>query len=169
MMLGILPDGSQFCRKKVMVYKELSIKESNECLNCGDPIVYGTGRSDRIFCCEDCKNAWHNQKKQASWQRFREKANSRLERNRNILWRLYKMGIKSIDLMSLKQLGFDSNYVTSFLKVGKKSIAGCFDMRYESTPTRLRNIACLSEAPSEGVGEVSSKKGPATRSYAEGL
>lgn len=138
--------------KLAMSYKKLSINAGQECLNCGDPIVYGTGRSDRRFCCEDCKNAWHNEKKTGSWHRYRDRVNTKLEHNRNILWKLYKMGIKSIDRLSIKSLGFDDDYATSFYKVGKKCIVCCFDMKYETTPTRLRNIACLAEPGTEGWG-----------------
>jgi len=128
------------------------------CLECGDIIEYGHGRPDRKFCSAGCKNRWHNRRKAQSWRAYQHKVLKVLEENHDILDRLRRIGISSIDRMSLGQLGFDFNYVTSFHKIGQRSVYSVFDITYEATPSRILHITSRWNVPEEGTGEGASSK-----------
>lgn len=130
------------------------------CLECGDIIEYGHGRTDRKFCSDGCKNRWHNRRKAQSWHVYQHKVLKVLEGNHDILERLLHIGVTTIDRVSLGHLGFDFNYVTSFHKIGQRSVFSVYDITYEATPSRIRNISSRwNGADEEGTGEgVTSKK-----------
>lgn len=130
------------------------------CLECGDIIEYGHGRTDRKFCSEGCKNRYHNKRKALSWRTYQHKVLKALEANHDILEQLLDMGITSIDRMSLEQLGFDFNYVTSYHKIGQRNVYSIFDYTYETTPSRIRNITSRWKMTETGTeeGAVSRKK-----------
>ncbi len=69
----------------------------------------------------------------------------RIDLNHAILERLYKMGVNTIDLITLAHLGFDARFVTSFRRVGRHDVFAIFDLQYEMTPSRLKNLVCLQE------------------------
>lgn len=117
------------------------------CLQCGGEILQG--RKDRKFCCEECKNRWHNKRRYPARAQLEGTILRILDRNRSILDRLLKMGIDSIDLFTLSRLGFDNTYVTSYRKIGRRNIYGCFDLQYEMTPSRIRRLMSLA---SDGEG-----------------
>ena len=130
------------------------------CLECGDIIEYGHGRPDRKFCSASCKIRWHYKRKARSWQAYQHKVLKALEDNHSILERLHRIGVYSIDRMSLGQLGFDFNYVTSYHKIGQRSVYSVYDITYEATPSRILHISsrwCEQEEET-GEGAVSGKK-----------
>lgn len=131
------------------------------CLECGDIIEYGHGRTDRKFCSDGCKNRYHNRRKTQSWHVYQHKVLKVLEDNHDILERLLHIGVTSIDRVSLGHLGFDFNYVTSFHKIGQRSVYSVYDITYEATPSRIRHISSRWKGTEEeGTGEgVTSKKG----------
>ncbi|MDO5442109.1 MAG: hypothetical protein Q4G10_00395 [Bacteroidia bacterium] len=107
------------------------------CLECGGEIEYG--RSDRKFCCDRCKNLYHN----------REHHNRRsvqlhvlgaLEKNYEILNRLLKADIKSVSIGDLSQLGYNKEFMTSYHKVGGHDEYRCYDIKYYCTSSRIFNI-----------------------------
>ena len=68
------------------------------CLECGDKIRYG--RSDKKFCCEDCKTRHYN--KQAKGSRaYRRRVISRLSRNYQVLERILRSGESSAEIMDM--------------------------------------------------------------------
>jgi hypothetical protein len=69
----------------------------------------------------------------------------RINLNHAILQRLYKMGVNTIDHIALAQLGFDARFVTSFCRVGRHEVFAIFDLQYEMTPSRLKNLVSLLE------------------------
>ena len=140
-MLGILPGSRHFCagRTGPMEY-EYQKKEDvqSRCLNCGKPIL-SYGRVDRKYCCPACKNRYNNQHRNNPGHE-RVKIIRALDANREILYKLLKLGITSIDRVSMAHLGFNPEYATSCHRVGTRVIYGCFDMSYEQTPTRIWRI-----------------------------
>ncbi len=82
------------------------------CKRCGERFV---GRSDKIFCCDSCRNDYHNY-----LRRERNKGmnlvNSILSRNREIIRSLLSKGIASIDTRQLSMLSFDFGHFTSIDK-----------------------------------------------------
>lgn len=108
------------------------------CLECGDEIKYG--RPDKKFCCESCKNKYNNRKSRNSRVTKLKVINS-LERNHGILDRMLKLGMDSMDLVELKHLGFDTDYVTSYRKIRRHDEFCCFDIRFILTPTRICSVS----------------------------
>ena len=130
-----------------MPYTLKYFKIHARCLQCGKEILYG--RADRKFCCADCKNLYHNRRRYPLREEMEGSVLRRIDLNHAILERLYKMGVDTIDLLTLAHLGFDARFVTSFRRVGRHDVFAVFDLQYEMTPSRLKKLVCLSE-PQEG-------------------
>ncbi len=142
----------------LMGYKTSQDPDFGYCLECGDIIEYGHGRPDRKFCSSSCKNRYHNKRKPLSWRAYQHKVLRTLDDNHDILERLLAIGVTSLDRMSLGQLGFDFNYVTSFHKMGQRSVYSVYDLSYEATPSRIQHLTRLrsmTEEEPEGEGAVS--------------
>ena len=121
----------------------------SRCLQCGK-ILSPNGRPDRKFCCRECKNQWHNRRTHNPLKNEVESAVLRtLSNNHAILDRLYRVGVRNIDLAALYQMGFDSHFMTSCIHLGRRTVVSVFDLQYELTPTRIKRLSCLSETKSE--------------------
>ena len=46
-----------------------------------------------------------------------------------------------MDLVELKHLGFDTDYVTSYRKIRRHDEFCCFDIRFILTPTRICSVS----------------------------
>ena len=111
------------------------------CLECGDKIGYG--RSDKKFCCEECK-ARHFNKLARNSRAYRRKVMSRLARNYQILEHMVKSGEDSVELTDLMSIGFAPDAVTGFHKNRFKSDEyWCFDIKYRMTDSRIYSISKL--------------------------
>ena len=121
-----------------MAYKIEDMEHPLNCLCCGDPIPYG--RPDRKFCSTRCKNRWHNRRRYPSREIVEQRVIRILEQNHAILDRLLRLGIRSLDRMTLLNLGYNPNYVTSYRKTGVHHQYACFDIHYEQTPTRIKKM-----------------------------
>ena len=115
-------------------------EEPSACLECGDPIIYG--RSDRKFCCERCKNKWHNRQNASSYN-IRRRVRSVLVRNYKILEDLLDRDTPDLDTAELLAMGFNPSYFTSVRKIRRHFEYQCFDIRYFMTPLRIRDISRL--------------------------
>lgn len=114
------------------------------CLQCGEPII-SKGRTDRKFCCAECKNLYHNKGRIIPWQNYAKKVNRILETNAMILRHLHKIGIGSVGIVEMKRMGFEFDYCTSFAKEGGRNRYTCYDMQYDVTPSRVINISKLDD------------------------
>jgi hypothetical protein len=109
------------------------------CLECGDKIKHG--RSDKKFCCEDCKNR-HNNKMAKFSRANRRKVMAMLTRNYAILEQLIRSGIKSAEITDLISEGFVPDCVTGFHKNRFQSDEfSCFDIKYKMTDSRVYSIS----------------------------
>ena len=63
-----------------------------------------------------------------------------LENNHAILDKLLRLGIRSLDRISLVNLGYNPDFVTSYRKQGVHHEYACFDIHYELTPTRIKKM-----------------------------
>lgn len=108
-----------------------------ECLECGNEIKYG--RSDRKFCCDKCKNLYHNR---MTHQRrsVQLRVLGALEKNYEILSRLLSAEITSVSIGDLSQTGFNKEIMTSYHKVGSHDEFRCYDIKYYCSATRIFNI-----------------------------
>ena len=152
-MLGFAPEDIHFCGKtmlSIMLSFDESFKEEKGqcCVQCGKPLSRW-GRVDRRFCSQECKNHWHNMHR----IRVREKEVKRilriLDKNRDVLANLLKMDKRSANHATLKDLGFNENYFTSYEKVRHRCVYSCLDIRYEVTPKRIKNVRILNEGTDE--------------------
>ena len=110
------------------------------CLECGDKIRYG--RTDKKFCCEDCRNRYYNELTR-SGKAFRRKILSQLMANYQVLDRLFKAEVQSIDIIDAVTMGFVPGVVTSYRRVGKHDEFCCFDIKYIMTNMRIYSISKL--------------------------
>ena len=109
-----------------------------KCLECGDKIRYG--RTDKKFCCNECKIRHYNNLAKGS-RTFRRKVLAMLSGNYEVLNEVLRSGSSSIDLMDAVAMGFAPGAMTSFRKSGKHDEFGCFDIRYIMTRTRIYSIS----------------------------
>ncbi len=124
-------------KKEFMDYGEKYAKRRSLCLECGNVIRYG--RTDKKFCCEDCKTKHHNdQAKSARF--FRAKVLKALDRNYEILDDMLRKGEGSADLAVLMASGFVPGVVTSFSKSGKHNVFTCYDIKYIMTESRVYSL-----------------------------
>jgi hypothetical protein len=110
----------------------------SRCICCGKPLL-SYGRADRKYCGSACKNRYNNQHRPSPRQE-RVRIIRILDTNREILHKLLKLGITSIDRVSLSHLGFNPEFATTCHRTGTRQIYSCFDMTYEQTPTRIWRI-----------------------------
>ena len=116
-------------------------KKMSACLECGDRIGYG--RSDKKFCCDECRTRYFNNLARGS-RACRRKILSRLSRNYQILEQLLKSGETSVELTDLMSFGFVPDAVTGFHKNRFKSDEyWCFDIKYRMTDSRVYSISKL--------------------------
>lgn len=119
-----------------MEYKKY-IRRMPLCLECGNQIRYG--RTDKKFCCEDCKNKHHNAQAKAG-RSYRSKVISTLNRNYGILEQMLKEGVDSADLVDLVSIGFAPGIVTSYRHIGRHDVFTCYDIKYIMTRTRICSL-----------------------------
>ena len=120
-----------------MTYKSY-IRHMPVCLECGDKIRYG--RTDKKFCCEECKNRHYNRLVKDS-RAFRRKILGHIDRNYEILDSLLRSGVTSADLTDLTSAGFLPGIMTSCLRTRTRVECACFDIKYIITPGRLSSIS----------------------------
>ena len=121
---------------RIMEYK--ISRRVSRCLECGDKISYG--RSDKKFCCEECRNRHHNHQARSS-RTVKRKIASILEKNYEILDNLVRTGIGTVWISDVMAVGFNPSYVTSFRKINGHGQYGCFDIVYVMTSDRLSSIS----------------------------
>ena len=110
------------------------------CLYCGKQILPNLGRPDRKFCCQDCKNKYHNAGRRQVARRYHDRVSRILESNNLILRHLLTMGVHSIDRGTLVALRFNFEYATSYCKLGHRQHYTCYEIHYDLTPSRVINI-----------------------------
>lgn len=113
------------------------VRRMPHCLECGDQIEYG--RTDKKFCCEDCRVKYHYAASRMS-KTYRRKILKTLSRNYSILESLIKADTVSMDLADLVPMGFVPGVVTSYRRNGKHEVYNCFDIKYIMTATRIYSI-----------------------------
>lgn len=129
---------SDIWRKMYRVMKyERKLRVVPRCLRCGEKIVYG--RTDKKYCCENCRMEHHNEQLRDS-RTFRRRVLSQLSSNYNILSTVLQSGADSIQLADLAAMGFVPGVVTSYSRVGKHDEFCCFDIKYRMTATKVYSI-----------------------------
>lgn len=88
------------------------------CLECGEKI---TGRSDKKFCGDYCRNAYNNELNKDSKNLVRN-VNNRLRKNYRILEKLNPNKKSKTTKSRLLTLGFDFTYLTSIYTTKKGTV-----------------------------------------------
>lgn len=83
--------------------------ETRTCMECGDNL---TGRIDKKFCSDYCRNTYNNKVDKDSKNRIRN-TNNRLKKNYKILTELNTLGKTKVSRSKLYDKGFDFNLFTS--------------------------------------------------------
>ncbi|MCF0176900.1 MAG: hypothetical protein HUJ94_08675 [Bacteroidales bacterium] len=117
-----------------MAYEQ---KEKEACLECGGELY--RSRKGQKFCCESCKNRFHNRRVSSS-RNFRLKTIHALEKNYMVLDSVLRDGEESIDLMLARTLGYDEKLMTSCIRMRGFMLCSCFDITFIQGPTKLRSI-----------------------------
>lgn len=112
----------------------------SNCLECGS-VLYG--RADKRFCCESCKNRYHNKRYQAE-RNLKLRVKTILDRNYAILSSLISEKIISVCRLDLQQMGFNIDYMTAFSKINKHECCSCYDITFVRTPSRIYDIRKVS-------------------------
>jgi len=93
------------------------------CKECGEPLL---GRSDKKFCDEQCRSAYHNHLRRTEFAHI-SKTNRTLLRNRKILSELLKSGVNELSIRELIESGFIRNYITSYYVKDGKPVLLCYE------------------------------------------
>lgn len=119
-------------------YKIIGDAETNgtSCLECGTTLY---GRANKRFCCESCKNRYHNKRYQAE-RNLKLRIKTILDRNYSILTSLISGKVYSVDRQDLQLMGFNIDYMTAFVKINKRECCSCYDISFVRTPSRIYNI-----------------------------
>lgn len=107
------------------------IRKSQEnkrvCESCGDPI---TGRSDKRYCSDYCRNTAHNAVNRDG-SNYMRKVNNILRRNRRILARFNPTGKAKVLGTVLMEEGFNFAYYTNVYETKKgMRYFFCYDQGY---------------------------------------
>ena len=121
-----------------MDYAKRTAKGTPRCLECGDKISYG--RTDKKFCCDECKNR-HHYHKSRSGRHVKRKTMSVLENNYEILEEIVKNDVDTVLLSDVLVMGFNPAYLTSITRGKHHDVYACFDITYIMTPSKLCSIS----------------------------
>jgi ribosomal protein S27AE len=118
-------------RKFTQNVKKVVLKEKN-CKECGTVM---TGRADKIFCGDMCRNEYHNRNKSQENEQLRGIVNI-IRRNRKILQGFYEKNIMSVTIEQLHMQGFNFKFYTHQEKVDEDNcVIYCFDHGYQLCET----------------------------------
>lgn len=103
----------------------MSAMEKKFCMHCNTTL---TGRSDKRFCCDQCR-ATYNNKTRSKEERLISSVNKVLRKNRRILRSLNPTGMTLVRKEVLKDLGYNFNYFTSiYTTKDGNNYSFCYDM-----------------------------------------
>lgn len=126
-----------------MNYKsDEQIRKTSHCLECGDEISYG--RTDKKFCCEECRVKHNNSLGQYS-RMYRRRVLRSLQKNYEILQNLIRDGVESIDIIELNLLGFNPACITSYQRVHGRVRFSCYDIKYIISENRLFGLTRMTK------------------------
>ncbi len=111
----------------LILTKSIPMEEKRVCPVCGDAI---TGRIDKKFCSDQCRNTFNNSR-YSNENVMIQKINRLLKKNYHILKELNTEGKTKVKRTKLLQEGFDFGYFTSVYNTQKGSTYYlCYDQGY---------------------------------------
>lgn len=97
------------------------------CLECGEPL---TGRCDKKFCGDGCRNAYNNRRRGAGDALMRN-VNRTLARNHRALADAFSSGARAVRLSDLEREGFVRTVFTGYLPgILGGGVYRCYDIAY---------------------------------------
>ena len=105
-----------------------------KCAECDRVLV---GRSDKKFCDAYCRNSYNNRIKRSD-EKFIQKVNRIIRRNRRILKHLCPQGKAMVRKEILDQLGYNYDHFSGIYKSRLGTYYFCYD--YGMSPTFEKNI-----------------------------
>jgi predicted nucleic acid-binding Zn ribbon protein len=87
------------------------------------------GRSDKKYCSDDCRAAYHNERNRVRNKKIRS-INRILRRNRNILGDLLQQDFDRVSKTHLQEKGFNFNYFTRERSEKGNGYKSCYDISY---------------------------------------
>ena len=145
--LDYYSEGFHICLKKTMEYGEN--EKGKRCLECGDDITYG--RKGRKFCCDRCKNTWHNRKTRGT-RLAKARVMTMLNRNYSILNGILEAGETSAGVEQLNRMGFNFGYCTSYHKIRRHDEYVCFDIKFTLIGSEVVSIRKLPLVSLKDIG-----------------
>jgi hypothetical protein len=103
-----------------------------KCKECGELIA---GRTDKKFCGDLCRNAYHNRFNGYRNALIRH-INHKLRRNRGILAELFSKDIFEITTEELSFMGFDLRFYTQENRLRDGIFRFCYDFGYRVDPEK---------------------------------
>ena len=104
------------------------------CRECGTPL---SGRSDKQFCSDACRTAFHNRRYNEEGRGATE-INRILRLNHRILAALHSAGIRSILLSDSRMKGYDPRYFTAMEKLPlRRPVYHCYEYSFIIRSGRL--------------------------------
>ncbi len=111
------------------------------CLECKRRLI---GRSDKKFCEDLCRNAYHNRENSIENQNIR-KVNARLRKNRRILAKISLKKTEDIERDQLLMMGFNFNFFTQQVIQEGQTCVFSYDFGYMEKSSGKFDIICQSE------------------------
>ena len=109
------------------------------CAYCGAPLK---GRSDKKYCNSQCKNNYHNNMVMSRY--YGKKILKRLDCNYSILISLVRLGISSIPLQEIQELGFTTSSCSEVIFMSSTVRYRCYDIEYRCSSGRMYGIKLTS-------------------------
>lgn len=97
------------------------------CLQCGAPFY---GRTDKKFCDDQCRSAYHNQLNSSFTNQMRL-THRRLRKNWRILTHYFREGTRAVEYTSIHKEGFIPDIMTGIARRGDTVIYRCYEYAYE--------------------------------------
>ena len=97
------------------------------------------GRKNRKFCSETCKNNYHNREYRGIRVRH-ARVKHCIDRNYDILDKLFKMKVYSIDITDIIMMGFNPEFSTGWRKSKTHIEYRCYEYRYCLSSNKLFNL-----------------------------
>ena len=114
-----------------------SASREYRCLECGTDLSYG--RKGRKFCSDKCKNDWHNRENHLA-RTVHLTIISSLNRNYEVLMRINRMGMPSVNLEDLVKMGFNPAIFTGHRIIKGHNQYSCFEFDYYLSTNRISHI-----------------------------
>lgn len=113
-------------------------KKERTCIECGKSVP--DSRTDRLYCCDACKNRHNYETRQAS-RKNHDRVLGILTENYRILTDLLHGRVESVGVAELLCRGFSPKFMTFCQRRPRYSECCCFDIRYNLTDSRIFSIS----------------------------